>query len=89
MTDDRLGHGCVKVSCWSLLVGIGAAACFAVGLIAYSELWTDGEFLNGPNAHGAFGPTTGSLVLILGTPVVLLVGMVIGFVIGANRADRK
>lgn len=85
MNRPKPGHGCATVFFWTLAGGIVTSVVFMIGLFAYSELVTDGKFLATPTAHGAWGPTTGMLVMTLGAPAAMLIGFVTTALIAAKR----
>ena len=86
MRDTKPTSSCAATIGWSLLCGFGLATLFAVGMFGFAYVFPETGFLATPTAHGAYGVPPGSYVLLLGTPILFVVGMLIGATIASSRS---
>ncbi|MCM2372354.1 hypothetical protein [Aporhodopirellula aestuarii] len=85
ISDGETRAGCAATIAWSLLCGFALAALFAAGIFGIAYLFPNTELLVTPTAHGAYGVPPGSYVLLFGTPILFLVGILIGAAIASSR----
>lgn len=89
MEDKRALAGRAFAFDWSVPYGFLFATLFAVGILVSDWLFPSlGVIKHKPTGHGDLGITNGSLLLVFGTPVVFVIGLVVGAVFVGKRPKR-